>query len=61
MTAPALKPPVLVPLVCPVCAAPNAVALVALSRAGGHTCQRCNKWLRVQDVMRAMHAPRQPR
>ena len=54
----AVKAPVLVPFVCPACAAPNATALVALSRAGGLHCARCNRWLRVQDVMRAMHAPR---
>lgn len=60
MTAPAatVKPPVLVPFVCPVCAGQNAIQLVALTRAGGVTCARCAKWLRVQDVMRAMHAPR---
>ncbi|MEA3199957.1 MAG: hypothetical protein QOE90_1385 [Thermoplasmata archaeon] len=54
------KPPVLVPFVCPSCAAPNATALVPLSRAGGMNCSRCNRWLRVQDIMRAMHAPRKP-
>lgn len=52
------KAPVLVPFVCPQCAAPNATALVPLSRAGGMRCERCQRWLRVQDIMRAMHAPR---
>lgn len=54
----AVKAPVLVPFVCPVCAGPNAVALIPLSRAGGVSCERCKKWLRAADVMRAMHAPR---
>jgi len=58
MSAITTKPPVLVPFVCPVCAGPNAIQLIVLSRAGGHNCQKCGKWLRVQDVMRAMHAPR---
>ena len=49
---------VLVPFVCPICAGPNAVGLIALSRAGGMDCQKCGKRLRASDVMRAMHAPR---
>ncbi len=49
---------VLVPFVCPICAAPNAVQLIALSRAGGMDCAECKKHLRATDVMRAMHAPR---
>lgn len=55
------RAPVLVPFVCPICAGPNAVALIALSRAGGVKCAKCSKWLRANDVMRAMHAPRTPR
>gem|GEM_PF-4565893 len=58
MSESVMKAPVLVPFVCPVCAAPNAVQLVALSRVGGMNCGKCSRWLRVQDVMRAMHAPR---
>ena len=58
MSAVAAKTPVLVPFVCPVCAGPNAVALIPLSRAGGVNCSKCNKWLKAHDVMRAMHAPR---
>lgn len=54
----AVKPPVLVPFICPICAAKNAVQLVALSRAGAMDCVGCSKRLRVQDVMRAMHSPR---
>lgn len=52
------KAPVLVPFVCPVCAAANAVHLLTLSRAGFHVCVGCSRKLRSQDVMRAMHAPR---
>jgi hypothetical protein len=54
----AAKAPVLVPFVCPICAGPNAVNLIALSRAGGVNCAKCSKHLRSSDVMRAMHAPR---
>lgn len=49
---------VLVPYVCPVCAAPNAVNLIALSRTGSTDCQACKKKLRSADIMRAMHSPR---
>jgi hypothetical protein len=49
---------VLVPFVCPICAGPNAVNLIALSRAGGVDCGKCGKRLRSADVMRAMHSPR---
>lgn len=56
-TAPT-KTLVLVPYVCPICAAPNAVNLIALSRAGNTQCQACKKTLRSTDVMRAMHSPR---
>lgn len=58
MTSPVTKPAVLVPFVCPVCTADNAVQLIALTRKGGYTCVGCQKWLRATDVMRAMHAPR---
>jgi len=58
MSAVVRKAPVLVPFVCPICTAPNAVALIPLSRAGGVACEACKKWLRASDVMRAMHAPR---
>jgi hypothetical protein len=58
MSTVAAKPVVLVPFVCPICAAPNAVQLIALSRAGGMNCAGCQKRLRATDVMRAMHAPR---
>ena len=54
----ASKPLVLVPFVCPICTAANAVNLIALSRASGTTCAGCQKWLRATDVMRAMHHPR---
>lgn len=57
-SAAAPKAPVLVPFVCPVCAAPNGVNLIALSRAGHTTCVKCEKKLRAADVMRAMHDPR---
>ena len=53
-----VKPLVLVPYVCPICAAANAVNLIALSRAGNTQCQGCKKTLRSGDVMRAMHSPR---
>lgn len=52
------KPTVLVPFLCPVCTATNNIGLIALSRAGGTTCTGCARKLRVNDVMRAMHAPR---
>ena len=52
------KPLVLCPFVCPICTAHNAVNLIALSRAGQTTCVGCQKKLRANDVMRAMHAPR---
>lgn len=52
------KPTVLVPFLCPVCTARNDIGLIALSRAGGTTCVGCARKLRVNDVMRAMHAPR---
>jgi transposase-like protein len=61
MSSVAVKAPVLVPFVCPICAATNEVQLVALSRAGGMNCQHCAKRLRIQDVMRAMHSPRPPK
>lgn len=54
----AVKAPVLVPFVCPICAGPNAVNLIVLSRAGGMDCAKCGKRLRSADVMRAMHSPR---
>lgn len=57
-TVAATKPPVLVPFVCPVCAAPSGVHLISLSRAGGMECPSCKKWLRLSDVMRARLAPR---
>lgn len=57
-TVAAVKPVVLVPFVCPICAAPNAVNLIALSRAGSTDCASCKKRLRSADVMRAMHSPR---
>lgn len=60
-TVAAAKPPVLVPFVCPVCTAANAVGLVALSRAGSTTCAGCKRKLSAADVARAMHAPRTPR
>jgi hypothetical protein len=53
-----VKVPVLVPFVCPVSAAAQAVQLLALARAGPHTCTACNKRLRAMDVSRAMHNPR---
>lgn len=58
MSATVVKAPVLVPFVCPICAAPNAVNLLVLSRAGAINCEACKKKLRSQDVMRAMHSPR---
>lgn len=60
MSSVVVKQPVLVPFLCPICAAPNAVNLILLSRAGQTTCGACSKRLRSQDVMRAMHAPRKP-
>ena len=54
------KPQVTVPFVCPVCAAPNAVHLISLSRAGGVDCSACSRWLKAADVMRAIHSPRGP-
>jgi hypothetical protein len=50
-----------IPFVCPVCAAANAVNLIALSRAGGVDCGACARWLRAADVMRAIHSPRAAR
>lgn len=52
------KPVKLVPFVCPVCAASNAVHLITLSRAGGTECVGCARWLKSAVVMRAMHSPR---
>ncbi|MFA5860845.1 MAG: hypothetical protein WDA16_04035 [Candidatus Thermoplasmatota archaeon] len=52
------KAPVLVPFLCPICAAPNAVHLVTLSRQGIMPCVACHKKLRAADVMRALHTPR---
>ena len=52
------KPVKLVPFVCPVCAAANAVHLITLSRAGGTECVGCARWLKSAIVMKAMHAPR---
>jgi hypothetical protein len=52
------KPVVRVPFVCPVCATANQVNLIALSRAGGVTCESCKRFLKSRDVARAMHAPR---
>jgi len=57
-TAEPAKAPVLISFVCPICAGPNAVALLVLSRAGGIDCAACGKWLRAADVMRAIHSPR---
>lgn len=54
------KPQVTVPFVCPVCAAPNGVHLISLSRAGGVDCTGCGRWLKAADVMRAIHSPRGP-
>lgn len=54
----AKKAPVLVPFTCPICRGPNAVQLIALSRAGCMNCEKCGKRLRASDVMRAMHDPR---
>lgn len=53
------KAPVLIPFVCPVCAVPNGIELIVLSRAGGTECVGCEKWLKAADVMRAIHAPRE--
>lgn len=58
MESPPSRRPVLVPFVCPACAADNAVELIALSRAGGMPCVQCERYLKSADVMRAMHAPR---
>jgi hypothetical protein len=52
---------VVIPFICPVCTGANEVHLITLSRAGGMACAACKKWLRSADVMRAMHAPRQPK
>ena len=52
------RPLVMVPFVCPICAGPNEVHLITLSRAGSMNCAKCGKKLRVPDVMKAMHAPR---
>lgn len=54
------RAPVLIPVVCPICAGANAVELLILSRAGGMDCVACGKWLRSADVMRAIHSPRPP-
>ena len=55
------KKVVLIPFVCPRCAGANAVQLIALSRAGGLDCKVCDKWLRADEIMRAMHSPREVR
>lgn len=60
-TAPTAESPVTVPFICPVCAGPNRVHLISLSRAEGMDCVTCGKWLRSADVMRAMHSPRAAR
>lgn len=57
---PVAKPQVTVPFVCPICAAPNGVHLISLSRAGGVDCTGCGRWLKAADVMRAIHSPRGP-
>jgi hypothetical protein len=54
-------PPITIPFVCPVCAGPNRVHLISLSRTDGMDCATCGRWLRSRDVMRAMHAPRAER
>lgn len=54
-----MKAPILMPFTCPVCTQPNAVELIALSRAGGMACVSCRKHLSSTDVMRAMHSPRE--
>lgn len=53
--------PVLIPFVCPICAGANGVHLISLSRAGGVECVVCKKWLRSDEVARAMHSPRAAR
>jgi hypothetical protein len=50
--------PVLVPFVCPVCAAQNGVHLISLSRSGGVDCAACGRWLKSADIVRAIHSPR---
>lgn len=49
--------PVLVGFHCPLCHARQEVGLVALSRAGVHTCTGCGRKLKAADVSRAIHAP----
>lgn len=46
------------PYVCPACATPNVVDLVALSRASATACVSCGRLLKVRDVMRARLTPR---
>lgn len=61
LTVPASNSPITVPFICPVCAGPNRVHLISLSRTEGMDCAACGKWLRSADVMRAMHSPRAER
>lgn len=60
-TLPASKAPTLVSYSCPVCGAPNAVNLIALSRAGRTACTLCHRALKSTDVMHAIHSPRKAR
>lgn len=60
-TIPVAKARVEVPFRCPHCAGENGVNLIELSRASGVACSECAKWLRVPEVMRAIHSPRPPR
>jgi len=55
---PESKAIVLVPFVCPICAASHGVHLISVTRAGGTACPSCGKWLRLMDVVRAIHDPR---
>lgn len=58
--SPAPKVPPLLAFVCPACAAPNEVDLLALSRERATACTACKRRLRDVDVIRARTFPRAP-
>jgi hypothetical protein len=48
--------PVQVTFACPICAAPQQVGLIALSRAGFMNCSMCNRKLKAAQVSQAIHS-----
>lgn len=56
MPAPMAPTVVQVQFSCPLCAAPQQTQLIALSRAGFHTCSACGRKLKAAQVSHAIHA-----